>query len=372
MEIIRPAFCKIHVKNLLHNYKILKHKLKPKTQLLTVVKANAYGHGSYEIANSLEKYILDKLIFGVATIEEGIYLRTKGIKSQILVLGSIYPFSSFDYIINYNLTPTISSLQIARKISIFCKKLDINLNVHIKVDTGMGRIGMAVKRASGFIEKISFLPGLKIEGVYTHISSADKDAEFTQKQIASFSNLKSDLKKKGVSVKYFHAANTETLFGYKNAEFNMVRAGISLYGLFFPRDFNKKFKPVLELKSKIVFLKTVPDGTPISYGGTFVTTRKTVVATIPIGYADGYRRAWSNQIDGIVRGQKVRQIGRICMDMCMFDVTDVANVKIGDDIILVGGSSEQSIKIEDLAKKAETIPYEIVTQFTSRLPRIIS
>jgi alanine racemase len=370
-QIIRPTYCKIYLAKLIHNYKLIKKNLKKNTKILSVVKANGYGHGIFEVANALEtKAGCD--IFGVATLEEGIYLRQKGIKAQILVLGSIYPFSSFQYIFDYDLTPTISSYYIAKKLSAYAKnskKQNIKkISVHVKVDTGMGRIGMSVKKSKFYIDKISQLQNLNIEGVYTHIANASDDKEATLKQIKAFSKLKKDLKK--LDIKYFHCANTETIFEYPEAQFDMVRSGLALYGLYSNKIKKTEFKPVMELKSKIVFLKTVPKNTPISYGHTFVTNRRTVIATIAIGYADGYRRDFSNQVEAILRGQRVKQIGRICMDMCMFDVTDVSNVDIGDDIILIGGNIENNIKVDELSKIADTINYEIVTQITNRVPRI--
>ena len=369
-NIIRPTYCKIYLSKLIHNFKLIKKNLKKNTKILSVVKANAYGHGIYEVASVLEsKAGAD--IFGVATLEEGIFLRQQGIKSQILVLGSIYPFSSFQYIFAYNLTPTISSYYIAKKLAAYCKKNKFpSVSVHVKVDTGMGRIGMSIKKAKYYIEQISKLQNLNIEGVYTHIASGSGDKNATSKQIKSFANLQKDLKKLKLDIKYFHCANTETMFEFPEAQFDMVRTGLSLYGLYDNKIAGTEFKQVIELKSKIVFLKTVPKGTSISYGHTFLTHKRTVVATIAIGYADGYRRDFSNQVEAIVRGQRVKQIGRICMDMCMFDVTDVAGVNIGDDVILIGGNSGQMITVSELSKIADTINYEIVTQITSRVPRV--
>lgn len=364
MDIIRPTYLNINLQRLEHNHKIISSFLGKDTKLLAVIKANAYGHGSFEVATRLEKCGVD--FFGVATIEEGIYLRQKGIKSKILVLGSVYPFSSFKYIIDYNLTPTISSFQLAKKLSSYCKKNKIFIDIHLKVDTGMSRIGMNIRFAKNTIIKISELSNLNIEGVFTHIAKNDSK-EFTDKQIKLFRKLKQDLIKENLTnIKYFHCANTRTTLENPEAHFDMVRVGLGLYGLFNL----KELKPVMELKTKIVFLKTVKKNTPISYDGTFITPKKMVVATIPIGYADGFSRALSNHAVAIVKGQKVKQIGRICMDMCMLDVSEIEDVKIGDDVILIGKSGQNIITADDLAQKCETINYEIVSAFTSRIPRL--
>jgi alanine racemase len=359
MYFIRPTHAKINLSNLVHNFNLIKNKAKKSTKIISVIKANAYGHGAIECGKALVKAGTDYL--GVATIEEGIELRNAGIKIPILVLGSVYPYESFEYIIKYKLTPTISSVGLARKLSNYCKNLNKKIMIHIKVDTGMGRIGMSISRAKQYIENISKLNFVKIEGVYTHFAGGASNIN----QINSFNTLKNSLAH--LNIPYFHAANSLGFLKYSETEYNMIRPGIALYGLI---DGNYKFKPVLSLKSKIVFLKTMPQGKGISYGHIYKTYKQTIVATVPIGYADGYNRLLSNSIEGIVKGVRVPQIGRICMDMCMFDVTNVKNVKVGDEIVLIGNSGKEIIKVEDIAKQIGSITYEVVCQISSRVPRI--
>ncbi|MCP4482539.1 MAG: alanine racemase [bacterium] len=347
---IRPTYAEINLNNLTDNYQAFKVSLKKTTAVLVVVKANAYGHGLVECARHLEE-TTDVEMFGVATIEEGIALRKQKIKTDILVLGSIFPFASFKYLLEYNLTPTVASTYIASELSKFYAQYKKKVKVHLKIDTGMGRIGFS----ANLLNNLNF-PYLEIEGIYTHVASADIDRESTLKQIADFRAIKNNF----TNIKYFHLANTETTFNYDHAEFDMVRTGLSIYGLY------GKFKPVMRLKSKVVFLKTVPPNTGISYGKTYITYRTTKVATVAIGYADGYKRILSNRIYATINGQNVRQIGTICMDMCMFDVTDLASIKVGDDIEFIN----QDITVNKIAELAETIPYEIVTQITSRVPRV--
>lgn len=361
MNLIRPTFLEVNIKKLIYNYKILKSLIGENVELLAVIKANAYGHGSFEIASNLEKEGVK--FFGVATIEEGIFLREKGIKSKILILGSLFPFSSFEYIYEYNLLPNISSFIMAEKLNNFCIEKKVILDIHIKVDTGMSRIGININSSFDEIQKISKLSNLKIKGVFSHIAKND-DINFTEKQINIFKKLKDDLS--NLNIDYFHIANTRTTIENKESHFNMVRIGIGLYGLIE----EKNLESIMSLKTKIVFLKKVKKGTPISYDGTFITPFDSVIATIPIGYADGYSRLLSNQAVGIIKGKKVRQVGKICMDMCMFDVSNIDDVKIGDEVILIGKSGNLEITAKSLADKISTINYEIVSSFTNRVPRI--
>ena len=361
MDLIRPTYLEIDIKKLLDNYRVFKKIMGENIEILSVIKANAYGHGMVEIAKALENE--GGKFFGVATIEEGIFLRESGIKSKILILGSLYPFLSFEYIYKYDLLPNISSFNMAEKLNEFCIKKNIILDIHIKIDTGMSRIGININSSFGEGMKISKLSNLKITGIFSHIAKNDDDA-FTNNQILTFNNLKNQLS--NLNIKYFHIANTRTALEKKEARFNMVRIGIGLYGLID----EKGLEPILSLKTKIVFLKKVKKGTPISYDGTFITPCDSLIATIPIGYADGYSRLLSNQAFCLIKGKKVRQVGKICMDMCMLDVTDVYDVKVGDEVILIGKSGNLGITAKDLADKTFTINYEIVSSFTSRIPRI--
>jgi len=253
----------------------------------------------------------------------------------------------------------------------YARRLKKKIYVHAKIDSGMGRIGVNVRNAAAFIEKIRSLRSVKLEGVYTHFSSAYEDPAFTKNQIRVFTDLSDDLSARGLDISYVHSANSSGIFLYPNAHFSLVRPGISLYGVWpatLKRDLG--LKPVLSWKSRIIYLKSVPAGTPVSYAGTFKTSRPSLIATSAFGYADGFRRAFSNKAQVLVRGQRVPVVGRVTMDMTMLDVTDVPGVRVGDEVVILGAQGKSVIPVEDLARWADTSPYEIFCGISPRVPRV--
>ncbi|MEW6012864.1 MAG: alanine racemase [Elusimicrobiota bacterium] len=357
-KILRPNWVEINLnsleKNLIKIRKIIKNK-----KITFVVKANAYGHGIIEVSKFAQKKKLCDYL-GVSSIEEGIILRENGIKIPILVLGGIYPFSNFKYLYHYNLTPTISSLVAMDELIKYSKKINLPINVHLKLETGMNRIGAGENSMLKMVDRIQNNKLVKLEGIYSHLSSADTDKDYTLNQIKLYNEAVSKIK--GINF-IRHIANSFATVNFPSSHMDMVRCGLSAYGGM------PGFEEVLSWKTRIVFIKYLKKGSYISYSKTFKTNRKTKVATIPLGYGDGYLRALSNKADVIINGKKAKIIGNVTMDMCMVDVTDI-NSKVGDEVTVLGKSENERISALDLANKAETIAYEITTLITQRVPRV--
>ncbi|MCX7927660.1 MAG: alanine racemase [Candidatus Omnitrophica bacterium] len=362
----RPTWAEIDLKALADNLDIVRRRLNPSTKILATVKADAYGHGIVPVARKLVGCGVD--YFGVASIDEAIILRKDGIKKPILVLGLILN-QNIPALFKWQLIPTVCTIDFARKLNKYANSLKRKINIHIKVDTGMARLGVDYRDADELICKISCLPWLNIEGLFTHFAFADMDWEFTQHQIDLFNNLILRLSKKNIQIPLIHAANSIGLLAYRNSHFTMVRPGLVLYGLHPQGHMGLRFKPVLALKTKVIFVKRVPKGTGISYGHTYVTKQATNIVTLPIGYGDGYPRALSNKGIVLIKGKRFTISGRICMDQCMVDVGNT-KVKIGEEAVLIGKQGKQSITVEELAQLAKTIPYEIVCSLGNRIPRV--
>jgi len=361
----RPTAAYIDLDALKLNYRKIKEEAQ--VSVMPVIKADAYGHGAVEAAKILQEENCD--ILGVATIEEGIELRENSISIPILILGSIYPLENFYTVLEYGLTPIIASLQGARVLEETAKQFNRKALFHLKVDTGMGRIGVAPETAVKIWNELLSSDFITGEGIFTHLANADKDAVFTQKQLDRFNYVIDNIDEKP---RYIHAANTAGILNFQKTKFNLVRPGLALYGLYpdgIERD-TPGFRPVLSLISKIVFIKEVEKGTPVSYGGTWVAPVKSTIATVCIGYADGYNRLLSNKAEVIVRGVRCPVVGRVCMDMIMVDVTEAEGTALGDDVVLIGSSENEEITAEELASRAGTINYEIVTGISRRVPRI--
>jgi alanine racemase len=344
------------------NLETVKKKTKNKP-VIAVVKADAYGHGAVEVS----KHLLGAgvSILGVAFVEEAIVLREAGIKAQILVFFDPHTVDSY---FKYNLTPVIYDAKNAKAFSDKAHQYKSQLPVHIKVDTGMGRVGVRISEALPEILKITETKNLRVEGLMSHFSDAElQDKDFTLSQQKSFMKLINELKQKNLSFRYYHMANSAAVLRFPESHLTSVRPGIMLYG-YGPADKNT-LKPVLTLKSKIIFIKQVPAGTSISYGRTFITKRQSTIATIPIGYADGYNRKLSNCGEVIINGQRAPIIGRVCMDALMVDVTEIPNVHYDTDVTLIGQHGNEKISAQDIADKIGTISYEILTTLGKRVKR---
>ena len=368
MKIYRPTWAEIDLSAVKHNVKTVQGLLAKNTGIMAVVKANAYGHGMLEISRVLEKLKIKYL--GVATLDEALTLRAAKIKLPILVLGSVLPEEAESAVRN-KITLTLCNQELLKKLKSLTNK-KFRPRVHIKIDTGMGRIGVWHENAVEFVLEVKKDRKIEIEGIYTHFSIAGRDKFFTQYQIDAFEGIISKLNKLGVIISLKHAANSIACVDWKKSHLNMVRPGIIIYGVYPKRSFPRviKLRPAFSLKTKIVFIKNTPPGRSISYGRTFITQSHTKIATLPIGYADGYGRILSNKAEVLVKGHRAPVVGKVTMDQTMIDVGHIKNVKVGDEVVLLGKQKKEEIRIEKLARLSGTIPYEIVTGITGRVPRL--
>jgi alanine racemase len=357
------TFAEIDLKALSHNLRVVKEKTKSR-DVLCVVKAGAYGHGSVEVSKHLLRSGASML--GVAFTEEGIELRDGGIKAPVLVFFDTINIDSY---FKHFLTPVVYGFKNAKAISDKACKYRRKTAIHVKIDTGMGRVGLRVTDAFTEILKMASLKNIALEGIMSHFSDSDlTDKDFSAFQLKSFTGLIESLKKKNVYFKFCHIANSAAVLQFPEAHLNMVRPGIMLYG-YGPAD-KKSLKPVLSLKSKIIFTKEVPAGTPVSYARTFITKRKSTLATIPVGYADGYNRKLSNIGEVIINGKRAPVRGRVCMDTIIVDITDIPHVKKDAEAVLIGSQGKEKITAQDIADKIGTIPYEVLTSIGRRVKRI--
>lgn len=365
----RPTYAEIDLSAVRYNFDQIKRLVSDNVKIMAVVKANAYGHGIVEVSKTLVSCGVDYL--GVATMDEAVRLRQNKVKKPILVLGSILPHE-IKAAFKYDVALTLCNSELLRELNKFAQRKKIRAKIHVKVDTGMGRIGVWHKEAFSFIKWLLGYKNVDMEGVYTHFSSAGRDNFFTNYQIESFEDLLGHLDKSDIKVPFRHAANSIATVDFKRSHLNMVRPGIIIYGMYPKRGFDKflKLKPALSLKTKIVYLKGVPQGRSISYGRTYITEKDTKIATIPIGYADGYERILSNKAYVLVRGQKAKVVGKVTMDQTMIDVGHINGAKLGDEVVLIGRQGKGQIKTEELARLCGTIPYEIVCSIGSRVPRL--
>ncbi len=365
----RPTWAEIDLKNLVFNYRQIKRVAGQKAKVLAAVKANAYGHGMVEVSKKLQGAGVDYL--GVASIDEAMVLRNAGIKTPILVLGIASSKQEMQLAFKFKITLTVADYQYARDLNSQIPAKH-KIKIHVKVDTGMGRLGIWHEQARGQILEISRLNNLEIEGIYTHLPSADTDIMFTRNQVRIFKVLIEQLRQNEICVKIAHAANSIAACRLPEACFNMIRPGIMLYGIYPDTKIKAsiRLKQVLSLKTKITYLKTVEAGRSISYGRTYITKRKTRIATLPIGYADGYPRALSNKAKVIIRGGKFPVVGRICMDQTMINAGIGSKVKKDDLVTLIGSQHGQEIRVEEIAVICNTIPYEIICWISSRVPRV--
>ncbi|MDI6860807.1 MAG: alanine racemase [Caldisericia bacterium] len=366
--LLRPFWAEINLDALKKNYLFLRSVVKDK-KLISVVKADAYGHGAPEIASELESLGSD--YFAVATLEEGIELRIKGISKPILIFGYIFP-KQVDYIINFSLTPTVYSIDFVKELDKICEITREKVNIHIKIDTGMGRVGILWNEAVDFIKEVFKYKNINVEGLYAHFSSADeKDKTFSRIQFERFMKVVDELEKEKIKIPLKHHGNSATVIDLPEYILDGVRCGISLYGLKPSQEVkNVKLYPVMSLHSKIIFLKKVPPNTPISYGRTFITKKESIIGTLPFGYADGYPRILSNKGVVLYKGKRVKVVGRVTMDQVMIDLSRFKDVKVGDDVIIMGKDGKEEISADDIAKKCNTINYEIVTRIGKRVPRV--
>lgn len=362
---------KVDLDAITHNYQQIKAGLGKQTKIMGIIKADAYGHGALPVARELEHMQVD--MFGVATIQEAISLRKNGIKTPILILG-FTDQADYQDLVQFDLGQTVYEPDMAMALHQVAAGLGKKAKIHLKVDTGMGRLGFPVDRTGiDQIKDLAKLSFIDIDGIFTHFAKADEaDQTYTKRQLGLFQDFLNDLQAGGLQIPNIHAANSAAILNHPLAGFNMVRAGIILYGSYPSEDSKKEgisLKPALSVCAKVIFLKRVAKGQLISYGGTYQTHRESKIATVSIGYADGYSRLLSNQARVLVRGQYAKVIGRICMDQLMIDVTDMEEVKVGDEVVLFGRQENNTIAIEEVANLSHTINYEVMCLIGKRVPR---
>ena len=356
-----------------YNLDMMRQNIKEETKMIGVIKTDGYGHGAVQIA----RYVMEEkdYIWGyaVATLDEAVLLKKNQVKKPVLVLGCIFP-DQRDIMIEQEVRMTCYTLEMAEDISKRAQKLNQKAYIHIKLDTGMSRLGFQITEESvEEICRIASLPNLVLEGMYSHFATADEtDKTFTKKQLERYLWMKEKLEERKVTFPYYHCSNSAGIIDVKEANMDLVRAGISTYGLYPSNEVEKKnvpLKPALQLISHVAHVKWVESGTPVSYGCTYVTKRRTRIATIPVGYGDGYPRSLSNKGYVLIRGKKAPILGRVCMDQFMVDVTDIDAVTFQDRVILVGTDGGEDLPVEVLSDLSGRFNYEFVCDLGKRIPR---
>lgn len=377
------VWANINLNAIAANIKALKSITENNAEFMAVVKADAYGHGAVKIARTAIENGADRL--GVARFNEAEELRDAGVTAPILIFG----FTDPDQIISLaklHLTPTIYDLKMAEKLSFQARRRGVKVKAHLKIDTGMGRVGMVIdsgmvssishKKAVSDVKKILKLKDLELEGIYTHFAAADSfDKTYSLSQLQFFSSFIENLKKNGITLSMYHAANSAGIIDLPQSHFNMVRAGIAIYGLYPSKEVNTSkiiLKPAMELKTLVSFTKKVPKGFKVSYGMTYETSQDTVIASIPVGYADGFSRLLSSKGVVLVKGEKASIAGRVCMDQTLIDVGHIPGVKPGDEVVLMGVQKKEQITADEIAEMTSTINYEVVSSLTARVPKFYS
>lgn len=356
-----------------YNMEQMKKRIGDHARLIAVVKADGYGHGAVPVAKMFEacSYVWG---YAVACLEEATELREQGIRKPILILGCVFP-DQFEEMIRYDVRPAVYMESMAELISQEAVRQGKDAFIHIKIDTGMGRIGFPVTEESAdAVERISRLPGIRIEGMFTHFAKADeRDKTYTLLQHDRFMRMKELVEKRQVPVRYFDCDNSAGIIDFPDMKHDLARAGIAMYGMYPSDEVDQKavdLRPALSLVSHVSFVKEVEAGTPISYGGTFVSDRPMRVATIPVGYGDGYPRSLSNKGYVLIHGKRARILGRVCMDQFMADVTDIPETAFMDRVVLVGRDGDEEITVDELADLSGRFNYEFVCCLGKRIPRI--
>jgi alanine racemase len=374
----------IDLKAIAHNVRELRRITHPDARLMGVVKANGYGHGAIEVARCALQNGAERL--GVARIDEGIQLRKAGIKAPILIFGHTLPELAPE-LLEYDLTQSVYTPDFARALSQSAVSIGKKITIHLKVDSGMGRLGLLLQNfKSHFANKvintaavdetlaIAGLNGLELEGIFTHFATADSmDKRYAENQLELFLNYLNQVRKAGFNPAVKHAANSAALIDMPQSHLDMVRPGIAIYGLYPSDEVNKKrvsLRFAMALRTRVIQLKKVPAGFNVSYGITYKTRKPTTIATVPIGYADGLNRLLSSRGQMLVHGERVPIVGRICMDLTMLDVGSIENVQVGDEAVIFGEQGNESLTVDEMASSLNTISYEIVSTISARVPRV--
>ena len=373
-DAIRAAWAEINITNLDHNIKQIKEKVGPNKKITGIIKADGYGHGSVKVATVLRANGIDS--FGVATLSEAVRLREAGFVTEEIVVLGLTPDPYVDVIIEHRLTPVVCDFNNAQAISLAAEKAGIIINGYIAVDTGMGRIGYCPEDAAAIedIKAISGLSNFKIKGLFSHFATADaEDKTYSAVQEQRYAVFYKKLVDAGVKLPIRTFSNSAAIMEIASAHYDIVRPGIILYGCYPSDEVDRSLidlKPVMSVKANIVHLKKVPAGTTVSYGRKWTATKDSLIATIPLGYADGFPRPYSGKGKVLVNGVEAPIAGNICMDQCMIDVTNVPYVRLGDEVTITGKDGIYEILADDIATATGTINYEIVCAFGQRLPKV--
>jgi alanine racemase len=370
----RPTWLEVDLEALAGNVRRAQEIVGPEVAICAVLKADGYGHGAESIARTALNN--GARMLAVACLAEAIALRRAAIDAPILVLGYTPAWQARDTV-RHDVTATVYDLDVARALSRAAADMNRLARVHVKVDTGMARLGLLPDEAMPFVQELALLPGLVVEGIFTHFSVADsadpQHQAHTLAQLAAFQRVLAELRGLGIAVPIVHAANSAAMLSWPASRFDMVRLGIALYGLAPSSDvpLPAGFRPVLSWKTQVAQVKTLPPGAPVSYGNTYITSRETRMAVAPVGYADGFRRAPAHWGHVLVRGQPAPIVGRVTMDQTMLDVTDIPGVRQGDEVVLIGRQGDAEITVEQVAERLGTISYEVVAEILARVPRVV-
>lgn len=363
MPLLRPTWAEIDLNAYAENLKKVRVLVGSDVKILQVLKANAYGHGAAELGLYTQKHGLAQF-FGTASVEEALQLREAGVTLPVLVLGSIYPFDAFEYAIKHDIAITVASMDAARAVKEAAAKLGKKALCHVKQDTGMGRIGTRRGGVVNIIKELAADPNVILDGLFTHLSSVDTDPAFTEEQIGYFRDTMTNVNLNKIHINHCHMAASPAILFRADSYCDMVRTGHNSFGL------QDGFRPVMSVKTRVVYVKDVPAGGSISYNRSFIADKPLKVATVPVGYGDGYLRALSNKAQMLVNGKRCRVLGNVTMDMTMLDITDAGPVSVGAEVTAVGRQGTEEIRFKELAQKAGTIDYELCTLVMPRVPRI--
>lgn len=368
---LRPTWAEIDLAAFADNLRAVKEFVGPRVKVMAVVKANAYGHGAVRLAQVAAANGADQL--AVATLDEAVALRKAGLKLPILVLGTSIPGEGAEVAVELGIAQALCTVELAEALSAAARRRGKEALVHLKIDTGMSRIGVRPHEAVPFMERVSQLPGLRFEGVFSHFAASDEpENPYTELQFRRFQEALKALREAGYTFPIRHIANSAAILDHPEMHLDMVRPGCILFGSWPSEKTQRKIniRPTLTLKTRIVFLKRVPAGTPVSYGLTYTSPSERLLATLPIGYADGYRRGLSNKASVLVRGVRAPVVGRVCMDQCVVDVSDVPGAALGDEVVLIGRQGSEEITAQELADILGTLDLELYCGLSPRVPRL--
>jgi len=369
MKKLSATLAEVNLINIENNIREIKEIVSPSTKIMAVVKADGYGHGAVEVSKAALRAGVEYL--SVATLKEAMELREAGIGSPVLILSESIQDGT-GKVIDLDISQTVYTYKLAESLSKEAKKKNKKARIHVKIDTGMGRVGVSPKDAVALIKKISALDNMIIEGIFTHFSKAENvEDDFTRRQFKAFKEVLSHVETNGFKIPIKHSANSAAALFYPETHLDMIRIGLSIYGLYPQGNPSRpiNLKPALSFKTKVMYLKTVPAGTPLSYGGTYVTNKETTIATLPVGYADGLSRRLSNRGSVLIGGKRFPIVGNVCMDLTLVDAGD-APIKLGDEVVLIGSQGSEEITADEIAELENTINYEVVCGIGKRVPRV--